>query len=281
MFLRELTSSAICACSALEHHNMDMEIFSSWGLRSPPAASAEIVSAVNHNHLSPSTDACFTFSFLIVEMSLTHCYTYAYIFQQRRKQKPQNNPLKQIFNHRRSLQISKYLHKFNYALSRPRIYCKYNYCDSRTTCNPFCSLTELQLLLLFTDFEKVFPFVNRNLISLCPLLAPSDYLQFRRRHEKAALRKEFFALIRYLEGVLALGDTSLLSLRWPWEGNVLRVHEESRQIQMGKTRAACVRGECGKEFGLLHMLTEKEATGTPRNPDWGSSKRGRQGYKGK
>lgn len=87
MFLRELTSSAICACSALEHHNMDMEIFSSWGLWSPPAASAEIVSAVNHNHLSLSTDACITFSFLIVCICLTHCYTYVYIFQQKRKQK--------------------------------------------------------------------------------------------------------------------------------------------------------------------------------------------------
>lgn len=43
---------------------MDMEIFSSWGLRSLPAASAEIVSAVNHNHLSLSTDACFTFSLM-------------------------------------------------------------------------------------------------------------------------------------------------------------------------------------------------------------------------
>lgn len=115
MFLRELTSSAICACSALEHHNMDMEIFSSWGLRSPPAASAEIVSAVNHNHLSLSTDACITFSFLIVCICLTHRYTHVYNFQQKWKQKKkkrrnQTNPLKQIFNHCRSAQISKYWH---------------------------------------------------------------------------------------------------------------------------------------------------------------------------
>lgn len=166
MFLRERTSSAICACSALEHHHMDMEIFSSWGLRSLPAASAEIVSAANHNHLSLSTDACCTFSFLIVYICLTHCYTYVYYFSAKERAKNQNSPLKQIFNHCRSVQISKYLRKFNYALSRPRIYCKYNYCDSRTTCNPSCSLTKPQLLLLFTDFEKVFPFVNRNLISL-------------------------------------------------------------------------------------------------------------------
>lgn len=88
MFLRELTSSAICACSALEHHDMDIEIFSSWGLRSLPAGSAEIVRAVNHNHLSLSAGACFTFSFLIVCICLTHCYTYLCIFSAKEKAKP-------------------------------------------------------------------------------------------------------------------------------------------------------------------------------------------------
>lgn len=186
-------------------------------------------------------------------------------FSSKQKAKPLNNPLKQIFNHCRSIQTSKYLHKFNYALSGLRIYCKYNYCDSHTSCNPFCSLTKLQLLLLFKDFEKVFPFVNRNLISLYAALAPSDYLEFRQRHEQTAFMKESFLS---LEGVLSLGNTSLLSLHWPWEGNVLGIYKESQQIQMGKTRAECVRGEQRREFYLLHMLTEKEATGMPRSSDW-------------
>lgn len=206
-------------------------------------------------------------------------YIHVY-FSAKEKAKNQNNPLKQIFNHCRSVQISKYLHKFNYALSRLRIYCKYNCCDSRTTCNPFCSLTKLQLLLLFTHFEKVFPFVSRNLICLYAILASSDHLQFGQYHEKPVLMKQSFALITYLEGFLALGDTSLLSLHWPWEGNVLGIYEASQQIQMGKTRAACVRGECRKKLYLLHMLTEKEATGMPRSSDW-LSKWGRQGEKGK
>lgn len=192
MFLRELTSSAICACSALEHHNMDMEIFSSWGLRSLPAASAEIVSAVNHNHLSLSTDACFTFSFLIFYICLTHCYTCMYIFQEKRKQK------NKIILWSRSL-ITADLYKspnIYISLTVPcldlRIYCKYNYCDSHTSYNPFCSLTKLQLLLLFRDFEKIFPFVNRNFISLYTVLASSDYFQFRQCCEKNALIKESF-----------------------------------------------------------------------------------------
>lgn len=107
MFLRELTSSAICACSASEHCNMDMEIFSSWGLRSLPAASAEIVSAVNHNHLSLSTDACFTFSLMVYIWPLLYIRVH---FSAKRKANNQNNPLKQIFNHCRSGEISKYLH---------------------------------------------------------------------------------------------------------------------------------------------------------------------------
>lgn len=73
-----------------------------------------------------------------------------------------------------------------------RIYYKYNYCDSHTSYNPFCSLTKLQLLLLFRDFEKIFPFVNRNFISLYGVLASSDYFQFRQCYEKNALMKESF-----------------------------------------------------------------------------------------
>lgn len=86
MFLRELTSSAICACSASEHHNMDIEIFSSWGLRSLPAASAEIVSAVNHNHLSLSTDACFTFSLMVYMCLTTVTYTCTFFSIKENKQ---------------------------------------------------------------------------------------------------------------------------------------------------------------------------------------------------
>lgn len=39
-------------------------------------------------------------------------------------------------------------------------------------------------------------------------------------------KEETFALISCHEGVLAHGDTSLLSQRWPWERNVLGVYEE-------------------------------------------------------
>lgn len=60
--------------------------------------------------------------------------------------------------------------------------------------------------------------------------------------------KETFALISCHEGVLAHSDTSLLSLHWPWERNVLGVYEEEQQIQMGTTRAACVTGECRKKL---------------------------------
>lgn len=131
---------------------------------------------------------------------------------------------------------------------RPGIYCKCNYRDCHITCKPFCSLTKLQLLLLFTDFGKVFCFINLMLIPFMPSWHFPTIFGLDHDMKKTCPYEGNFCSHKLSWRSLAHSDTSLLSLHWPWERNVLGVYEEEQQIQMGTTRAACVTGECRKKL---------------------------------